>query len=166
MEEETREKRPDRVVAEPSRQKAEDVASGCPGVPWWIGRIQWFRGKSRCTGKTGNFPTEGLRRRWRRFRAGPYLRYIHRCDGASVPGEDRCHGITFAERTDVHVKFHDLRENEEYAQGRETPDKAGLTGSREFCRLYVGNRRGLANVVDCRWTSLSGDKKDFGGQGR
>ena len=30
MEEETREKKPDMVVMELSRQKAEDVASGCP----------------------------------------------------------------------------------------------------------------------------------------
>ena len=37
MEEETREKRPDRVVMELSRQKAEDVASGCPGGTMVIG---------------------------------------------------------------------------------------------------------------------------------
>ena len=42
MEEETREKRPDRVVMELSRQKAEDVASGCPGGTMVIGAIQWF----------------------------------------------------------------------------------------------------------------------------
>ena len=37
MEEETGEKKPDRVVMELSRQKAEDVASGCPAGTMVIG---------------------------------------------------------------------------------------------------------------------------------
>lgn len=42
MEEETGEKKPDRVVMELSRQKAEDVASGCAAGTMVIGLIRWF----------------------------------------------------------------------------------------------------------------------------
>ena len=56
---------------------------------------------------------------WRRFRQDHQV-----YTGVTVllcQGEDRCHGITFAERTDVHVYPMTCGEMKEYAQVRGTP---------------------------------------------
>ena len=90
--------KPDRVVMELSRQKAEDVASGCPAGTMVIGADTVVSVGNEILGKPGTpmRAYEMLEKIQGQDPAG-----IHRCDGASVPGEDRCHGITFAERTDV-----------------------------------------------------------------
>ena len=112
MEEETREKRPDRVVMELSRQKAEDVASGCPGGTMVIG--------ADTVVSVGN----------------------------EILGKDRCHGITFAERTDVHVYPMTCGEMKEYAQCGEPLDKAGAYGIQGRFAAYIKGIDGdYANVV-------------------
>ena len=91
MEEETGEKKPDRVVMELSRQKAEVLL---------------------------------------------------------CQGEDRCHGITFAERTDVHVYPMTCGEMKEYAQCGEPLDKAGAYGIQGRFAAYIKGIEGdYANVV-------------------
>ena len=52
MEEETREKKPDMVVMELSRQKAEDVASGCPAVSYT--HLDVYKRKRKHSGKPRN----------------------------------------------------------------------------------------------------------------
>ena len=108
MEEETGEKKPDRVVMELSRQKAEDVASGCPAGTMVIGADT-----------------------------------VVLCQG-----EDRCLGITFAERTDVHVYPMTCGEMKEYAQCGEPLDKAGAYGIQGRFAAYIKGIDGdYANVV-------------------
>lgn len=84
---------------------------------------------------------------WRRFRAGPHQVYT----GVTVllcQGEDRCHGITFAERTDVHVYPMTCGEMKEYAQCGEPLDKAGAYGIQGRFAAYIKGIDGdYANVV-------------------
>ena len=135
MEEETGEKKPDRVVMELSRQKAEDVASGCPA---------------------GSVGTEILGQPGTPMRAYEMLETIqgrtHQVyTGVTVllcQGEDRCHGITFAERTDVHVYPMTCGEMKEYAQCGEPLDKAGAYGIQGRFAAYIKGIEGdYANVV-------------------
>ena len=63
-------------------------------------------------------------------------------------GEDRCHGITFAERTDVHVYPMTCGEMKEYAQCGEPLDKAGAYGIQGRFAAYIKGIEGdYANVV-------------------
>ena len=145
MEEETREKRPDRVVMELSRQKAEDVASGCPGGTMVIGADTVVSVGNEILGKPGT-----------PMRAYEMLEKIqgrtHQVyTGVTVllcQGEDRCHGITFAERTDVHVYPMTCGEMKEYAQCGEPLDKAGAYGIQGRFAAYIKGIEGdYANVV-------------------
>ena len=145
MEEETREKRPDRVVMELSRQKAEDVASGCPGGTMVIGADTVVSVGNEILGKPGT-----------PMRAYEMLEKIqgrtHQVyTGVTVllcQGEDRCHGITFAERTDVHVYPMTCGEMKEYAQCGEPLDKAGAYGIQGRAARFIRRIEGdYYNVV-------------------
>ena len=132
MEEETREKRPDRVVMELSRQKAEDVASGCPGGTMVIG--------ADTVVSVGNEMLEKIQGRTHQVYTGVTVLLCQ--------GEDRCHGITFAERTDVHVYPMTCGEMKEYAQCGEPLDKAGAYGIQGRFAAYIKGIDGdYANVV-------------------
>ena len=63
-------------------------------------------------------------------------------------GKDRCHGITFAERTDVHVYPMTCGEMKEYARCGEPLDKAGDYGIQGRFAAYIKGIDGdYANVV-------------------
>lgn len=145
MEEETGEKKPDRVVMELSRQKAEDVASGCAAGTMVIGADTVVSVGNEILGKPGT-----------PMRAYEMLEKIqgrtHQVyTGVTVllcQGEDRCHGITFAERTDVHVYPMTCGEMKEYAQCGEPLDKAGAYGIQGRFAAYIKGIEGdYANVV-------------------
>jgi septum formation protein len=136
MEEETGEKKPDRVVMELSRQKAEDVASGCPAGTMVIGADTVVSVGNEILGKPGT----------------PMRAYemLEKIQGRThqVYTEDRCHGITFAERTDVHVYPMTCGEMKEYAQCGEPLDKAGAYGIQGRFAAYIKGIEGdYANVV-------------------
>ena len=160
MEEETREKRPDRVVMELSRQKAEDVASGWPGGTMVIGADTVDSVGNARQGKPGT-----------PMRAYEMLEKIqgrtHQVyTGVTVllcQGEDRCHGITFAERTDVHVYSMTCGDMKEYAQCGEPLDKAGAYGIQGFAARYIVSVRGdYFNVVGLPVARLYGELKKLG----
>ena len=115
MEEETVEKKPEQVVMELSRQKAEDIAAGCGTGTMVIG--------ADTVVAVGNEMLLCLE-------------------------EGRTHGITFAEKTDVHVYPMTPREMSEYAECGEPLDKAGAYGIQGRFAAYIKGIDGdYANVV-------------------
>lgn len=111
MEEETGEKKPDRVVMELSRQKAEDVASGCPAGTMVIGADTVVSVGNEILGKPGT-----------PMRAYEMLeKIIHRCDGASVPGGGPVPRDYICGAHGCPCVSHDLRGNEGICPVRGTP---------------------------------------------
>ena len=77
-------------------------------------------------------------------------------------GEDRCHGITFAERTDVHVYPMTCGEMKEYAQCGEPLDKAGAYGIQGLGALLVEKIDGdFYNVVGLPVSRLAEELHEF-----
>lgn len=145
MEEKTEEKKPELVVMDLSRQKAEDVASGCDQGTMVIGADTVVAVGSEILGKPGT-----------PMRAYEMLEKIqgktHQVyTGVTVllcQGGESCHGITFAERTDVHVYPMTPEEMKEYAQCGEPLDKAGAYGIQGRFASYIRGIDGdYTNVV-------------------
>lgn len=145
MEERAKEKKPDMVVMELSRRKAEEIASGCCKGTMVIGADTVVAVGGEILGKPGT-----------PMRAYEMLEKIqgrtHQVyTGVTVllcQGEERHHGITFAERTDVHVYPMTPEEMKEYAQCEEPLDKAGAYGIQGRFAAYIRGIDGdYTNVV-------------------
>ena len=128
MEESSEETSPEELVMELSRQKAEDVAAG-----------------DEILGKPGT-PE----------RAGQMIERLQGCShqvytGVTVLlclGGGKTHGITFAERTEVHVYPMTASEINEYALCGEPLDKAGAYGIQGRFAAYIKGIDGdYSNVV-------------------
>lgn len=145
MEEETGEKRPDRVVMELSRQKAEDIASGCEAGTMVIGADTVVAVGSEILGKPGTpmrayEMIEMLQGRTHQVYTGVTVLLIE--------GDGPVHGITFSEKTDVHVYPMTHQEISEYADCGEPLDKAGAYGIQGRFAAYIKGIDGdYANVV-------------------
>lgn len=145
MEEETGEKRPDRVVMELSRQKAEDIATGCKAGTMVIGADTVVAVGSEILGKPGTpmrayEMIEMLQGRTHQVYTGVTVLLIE--------GDGPVHGITFSEKTDVHVYSMTHQEISEYADCGEPLDKAGAYGIQGRFAAYIKGIDGdYANVV-------------------
>lgn len=145
MEETTQEKKPDLVVMDLSRQKAEDVASGCKDGTMVIGADTVVAVGSEILGKPGTpmrayDMLEKIQGRTHQVYTGVTVLLCH--------GEEKCHGITFAERTDVHVYPMTSEEMKDYAQCSEPLDKAGAYGIQGRFAAYIQGIEGdYTNVV-------------------
>lgn len=143
--EETDLRRPDELVMELSRRKAEDVAGGCAAGTMVIGADTVVAVDGEILGKPGS-----------RERA---CEMIGRIQGRShevytgvtvllCEAEGRRHGVTFAGRTQVEVYPMSQEEIEEYAASGEPLDKAGAYGIQgRFAAHIKGINGDYANVV-------------------
>lgn len=145
MEEETGEKKPDRVVMELSRQKAEDIAAGCGAGTMVIGADTVVAVGNEILGKPGTpmrayEMIEKLQGRSHQVYTGVTVLL---CQGG-----DKVHGITFSEKTDVHVYPMTPQEISEYAGCGEPLDKAGAYGIQGRFAAYIKGIDGdYTNVV-------------------
>lgn len=145
LEEKTQEKRPDMAVMELSRQKAEDIASGCEAGTMVIGADTVVAIGSEILGKPGTpmrayEMIDKLQGKTHQVYTGVTVLLCH--------GEEGCHGITFAERTDVQVYPMTPQEIREYAQCGEPLDKAGAYGIQgRFAAHIKGIHGDYTNVV-------------------
>ena len=145
VEEESWEKKPDQIVMELSRQKAEDVAAGCCEGTMVIGADTVVALGNEVLGKPGT-----------PMRAYEMIEMLqgrsHQVfTGVTVLlclGRGKCHGITFAERTDVHVYPMTAEEIAAYAACGEPLDKAGAYGIQGRFAAYIQGIAGdYSNVV-------------------
>lgn len=145
MEEKTQEKKPELVVMELSRQKAEDIASVCGKGTMVIGADTVVAVGSEILGKPGT--PMGAYEMLEKIQGRTHQVYT----GVTVllcQGEDRCHGITFAERTNVQVYPMTPEEMKEYAECGEPLDKAGAYGIQGRFATYIKGIEGdYSNVV-------------------
>lgn len=145
MAEETDERKPDQVVMELSRQKAEDIAAGCAPGTMVIGADTVVAVGSEILGKPGTpmrayEMIEKLQGRTHQVFTGVTVLLCQ--------GEGRIHGVTFAERTEVHVYPMTAEEIGEYATSGEPLDKAGAYGIQGRFAAYIRGIDGdYANVV-------------------
>ncbi len=124
MEESSEESSPEGLVMELSRQKAEEVASGCSQGTMVIGADTVVAAEGEILGKPGT--PERAVRMIERLQGRSHQVYT----GVTVLlclGGGRTHGITFAECTDVHVYPMTEGEINEYASCGEPLDKAELS---------------------------------------
>lgn len=145
MEEETVEKKPEQVVMELSRQKAEDIAAGCGTGTMVIGADTVVAVGNEILGKPGT-PMRAYEM------IGKLQGRTHQVyTGVTVllcMEGGRTHGITFAEKTDVHVYPMTPGEMSEYAECGEPLDKAGAYGIQGRFAAYIKGIDGdYANVV-------------------
>lgn len=144
-EEMTKERRPDMMVMELSRQKAEDVAARCPAGTMVIGADTVVAVGGAILGKPGTpirayEMLESIQGRSHQVYTG--VTVLLCLEGGKT------HGITFAERTDVHVYPMTGEELKDYAESGEPLDKAGAYGIQGRFAAYIKGIDGdYANVV-------------------
>lgn len=145
VEEEIRAKKPEQIVMELSWQKAEDVAAGCPAGTIVIGADTVVAVRNEILGKPGT-----------PIRAYEMIEMLQGTShqvytGVTVLlclGGGKNHGITFAERTDVHVYPMTIEEIRAYATCGEPLDKAGAYGIQGRFAAYIKGIDGdYSNVV-------------------
>lgn len=145
IEEQVTEHQPDLVVMELSRQKAEDVAARCKAGTMVIGADTVVSVGSAILGKPGT-----------PMRAYEMIDSIQGRDHQVYTGvtvllcleDGKNHGVTFAERTDVHVYPMSQAEIKAYAQSEEPLDKAGAYGIQGKFAAYIKGIDGdYSNVV-------------------
>lgn len=145
MEESSEESSPEGLVMELSRQKAEEVASGCSQGTMVIGADTVVVAEGEILGKPGT--PERAVRMIERLQGRSHQVYT----GVTVLlclGRGRTHGITFAECTDVHVYPMTEGEINEYASCGEPLDKAGAYGIQGRFAAYIKGIDGdYSNVV-------------------
>lgn len=145
LEEETREKKPEQIVMDLSRQKAEDIAAGCGEGTVVIGADTVVAAGRHILGKPGTpmrayEMIEMLQGRTHQVYTGVTV--------LLCLGEEKTHGITFAERTDVHVYPMTAEEITAYAACGEPLDKAGAYGIQGRFAAYIKGIDGdYSNVV-------------------
>lgn len=145
IEEETKEHKPEAVVMELSRQKAEDIAGRLGPGTLVIGADTVVAVGREILGKPGTpmkayEMIEKLQGNTHQVYTGVTLLLCQE--------EGRCHGVTFAERTDVEVYPMSREEIMEYAQSGEPLDKAGAYGIQGRFAAYIKAIRGeYTNVV-------------------
>ena len=145
LEEETGERRPEQVVMELSRQKAEDIAAGCGAGTMVIGADTVVAVGSEILGKPGT-PMRAYEM------MGKIQGRTHEVYSGVIVllclGEGRSHGVTFAAKTDVHVAGMTPEEMSDYAGCGEPLDKAGAYGIQGRFAAYIKGIDGdYANVV-------------------
>ncbi len=143
--EETREHRPQELVMELSRQKAEDVAGRCGEGTMVIGADTVVSVEGQILGKPGDVETACAM--LARIQGGAHQVYT----GVTVLlclGGGRTHGVTFAEKTQVQVYGMTPEEIRAYAESGEPLDKAGGYGIQGRFAAYVKGIEGdYSNVV-------------------
>jgi septum formation protein len=145
IEEATEETEPDQVVMELSRQKAEDVAAGLRPGSLVIGADTVVAVDGEILGKPGNH--ERAYEMIKKLSGKTHQVYTGVTVFLRKEGED-CHGVTFAEKTDVHVYPMSEEEIWEYAKSEEPLDKAGAYGIQgKFASYIKGIDGDYANVV-------------------
>lgn len=143
--EETQAQRPDEIVMELSRRKAEDIAGSCEAGTMVIGSDTVVSAGGEIMGKPGSVPAacEMIGR----LQGRTHQVYT----GVTVLlclGGGRTHGITFSERTDVHVYEMTQEEIRDYAGSGEPLDKAGGYGIQGRFAAYIRGIEGdYSNVV-------------------
>ncbi|MGN0371740.1 MAG: Maf family protein [Enterocloster sp.] len=144
IKESTEEKKPDLLVMELSRMKAEDIASGCPEGTLVIGADTVVAAGSEILGKPGTSMRayemiEKIQGRTHQVYTGVTVLLCLAGGGL--------HGITFSEKTDVHVYPMTGDEIREYAESGEPLDKAGAYGIQGSFAAYVKGIDGDYNNV-------------------
>lgn len=145
VEEETQETKPDQIVMDLSRQKAEDVASGCSEGTMVIGADTVVAVGNEILGKPGTpmracEMIQSLQGRSHQVYTGVTVLL---CLGGGIT-----HGVTFAERTEVHVYPMTFKEIKAYADCGESLDKAGAYGIQGKFAAYIKGIEGdYSNVV-------------------
>lgn len=145
LEEAAQEKKPDMVVMELSRQKAEDIAAGCGGKTIVIGADTVVAVGQEILGK----PVTPMRayEMLEKIQGKTHQVYTGVTVLLCEDGERR-HGVTFAEKTDVTVYPMTPEEMREYAESGEPLDKAGAYGIQgPFAAFIRGIQGDYANVV-------------------
>lgn len=159
LEEETREKKPDCLVMELSRQKAENIARGCDAGTMVIGADTVVAVGNQILGKPGTpmmayDMIERLQGRIHQVYTG--VTVLLRQEGG------RIHGITFSEKTDVHVFPMTPKEISEYAECGEPLDKAGAYGIQGRFAAYIRGIDGdYSNVVGLPLGRLNQEIKEL-----
>lgn len=145
IEEQTEETEPDCMVMDLSRQKAEDVASGCEAGTVVIGADTVVSVDGQVLGKPGT-PEKAyemvakLQGRVHQVYTGVTL--------LLCGGEGKMHGCTFAEKTDVSVYPMTEQEIWDYARSGEPLDKAGGYGIQGHFAVFIKKINGdYDNVV-------------------
>lgn len=141
----TGKRRPDQVVMELSRQKAEDIASESEAGTMVIGADTVVAVGSEILGKPGTpMAAYGM---MEKLQGRTHQVYT----GVTVllcQGEGRVHGITFSEKTDVQIYPMTTMEIREYAACGEPLDKAGAYGVQGRFATYIQRINGeYTNVV-------------------
>lgn len=145
VEEAAQEKKPDQMVMELSRQKAEDVAAGCSEGTMVIGADTVVSVGREVLGKPGTpmracEMIEMLQGRTHQVYTGVTV--------LLCLAEGRSHGVTFVECTDVHVYPMTTEEITAYATSGEPLDKAGAYGIQgKFAAFIRGIDGDYSNVV-------------------
>lgn len=145
LEEVTQEKRPDKVVMDLSRQKAEDIASGCSGETVIIGADTVVAVGGEILGKPGT-PMRAYEM-LEKIQGNTHQVYTGVTVLICEDGQRR-HGVTFSEKTDVAVYPMTPEEMRAYAVSGEPLDKAGAYGIQgQFAAFIRGIQGDYANVV-------------------
>lgn len=159
LEEITGERRPDQVVMDLSRQKAEDIVSGCGAGTMVIGADTVVAVGNEILGKPGTpMAAYGM---IEKIQGRTHQVYT----GVTVlicEGEGRVHGITFSEKTDVHVFPMTPLEISGYAECGEPLDKAGAYGIQgRFAAHIKGINGDYTNVVGLPLGRLNKEIKEL-----
>lgn len=159
MEEKTDAKKPDLMVMELSRQKAEDIAAGCGAGVMVIGADTVVAVSNEILGKP--MTPMGAYEMIEKIQGRTHQVYT----GVTVLlcQEDRhIHGITFAVKTDVHVYPMTPEEMKEYADCGEPLDKAGAYGIQGRFAAYIKGIDGdYTNVVGLPLGRLNQEVKEL-----
>lgn len=145
IDEQTGETKPDCMVMELSRQKAEDVAAGCGAGTIVIGADTVVSVDGEVLGKPGT--PEKAYEMISKLQGRDHQVYT----GVTLllcGGEGSSHGCSFSEKTDVSVYPMTEQEMWEYARSGEPLDKAGAYGIQGYFAVFIKKINGdYDNVV-------------------